>query len=94
MNLVKEVPGFRSSNKNNKIIASVYYGILLANMLIVSAGDNPELVVLSMPGIVLPFVLFGIIDIKKNMENKNVIKKVILPITLMILFSFVAYYQH
>lgn len=94
MNFIKEVPGFRSNNKKNKIIASTYYFILLSNMLIVSAGDNPGLVVLSMPAIILPFVFFAIVDIKKNIQNKNVIKKVVLPITLMILFTFVAYYQH
>ncbi|MGL5313338.1 MAG: hypothetical protein ACRC92_08820 [Peptostreptococcaceae bacterium] len=94
MNLLQQVPGFRSSNKNNKIIASVYYLFLLANMVIISIGDNPELVVLTLPGVILPFVIFGIIDIKKNIENKEVGKKVILPIALMMLCTFIAYYQH
>lgn len=94
MNLLQQVPGFRSYNKNNKIIASVYYLLLLANMITVSVGDNPELVVLTLPSVILPFAIFGIIDIKKNIKNKEVPKKVIFPIALMMLCTFIAYYQN
>ena len=94
MNFLQIVPGFRSDNKKNKTIASIYYLFLLANMLIVSVGENPELVVLTLPSLILPFLIFGIIDIKKNIKNKEVAKKIVLPVFLMIICTFIAYYQH
>lgn len=93
MDIFSKVPGFRSENQTKKIIAIIYYLFFIGNMTVI-AMSSPESVLITIPPIILPFVVFGLIDIKDNIKNKKLIVNTILPIILLSIITFLAYYQH
>lgn len=93
MNFLELVPGFRTNNKTRKIIATIYYLFFIGNMTII-AMSSPESVLISIPAIILPFAVFGLIDIKENIKDKKFLTKTILPVILIGVIIFLSYYQY
>lgn len=93
MDIFSKVPGFRSENQTKKIVAIIYYLFFIGNMTVI-AMSSPESVLITIPPIILPFTVFGLVDIKENIKNKKLIVNTILPIILLSIITFLAYYQH
>lgn len=93
MDIFSKVPGFRSENQTKKIVATIYYLFFIGNMTVI-AMSSPESVLITIPPIILPFTVFGLVDIKENIKNKKLIVNTILPIILLSIITFLAYYQH